>query len=67
MEQERLAVIEKENRLLMEKIAYIMRTRGVLDNWNNSLFRRLQGNICRTRLLTILSQGQIRGLRSSPE
>ncbi|XP_056404671.1 sperm axonemal maintenance protein CFAP97D1 isoform X2 [Hyla sarda] len=36
MEQERLAVIEKDNRRLMEKIAHIMRTGGEVDNWNNS-------------------------------
>ncbi|XP_018421739.1 PREDICTED: uncharacterized protein C17orf105 homolog [Nanorana parkeri] len=39
MEQERLAVIERDNQLLVEKISHIMRTRGSVDNWNTSYIR----------------------------
>ncbi|KAM9296663.1 sperm axonemal maintenance protein CFAP97D1 [Gastrophryne carolinensis] len=39
MEQERIAVTERENQILMEKIACIMRTKGDVDNWNTSYIR----------------------------
>ncbi|XP_071967916.1 sperm axonemal maintenance protein CFAP97D1 isoform X2 [Engystomops pustulosus] len=58
MEQERLAVIEKENRLLMEKIAHIMRTRGVLDNWNNSLFRSHNSSRRNREIVRITAENQ---------
>ncbi|KAM5135091.1 sperm axonemal maintenance protein CFAP97D1 [Mantella aurantiaca] len=39
MEQERLNAIERDNQFLMEKISHIMRTRGVVDNWNTTYTR----------------------------
>merc|ERR1712134_117906 len=35
VEEERLAVVERDNRILLEKMSYIMRTKGLVDNWNN--------------------------------
>lgn len=32
MEGERLAIVERDNRILLEKMAYIMRTGGSVDN-----------------------------------
>lgn len=34
-EEERLAEIERDNRLLLEKMSGIMRTRGRIDNTND--------------------------------
>ncbi|XP_062983737.1 uncharacterized protein CFAP97D2 [Elgaria multicarinata webbii] len=34
LDQERLSVIERDNRLLLEKMSYIIRTRGRIDNKN---------------------------------
>ncbi|KAL2770512.1 uncharacterized protein WCI35_023550, partial [Daubentonia madagascariensis] len=39
LEQERLSIIERDNRLLLEKVAYVMRTRGQTDSRNNSMRR----------------------------
>lgn len=35
LEEDRLAIIERDNRLLLEKMAYIMRTEGRIDNKND--------------------------------
>ena len=35
LEEERLATIERDNRILLEKMAFIMRTTGRIDNFNN--------------------------------
>ncbi|XP_034792981.1 uncharacterized protein CFAP97D2 [Pan paniscus] len=40
LEEERLSVIERDNRLLLEKVASVMRTRGQTDSKNNSKHRR---------------------------
>ncbi|XP_012517286.1 PREDICTED: uncharacterized protein C17orf105 homolog [Propithecus coquereli] len=40
LEQERLCVIERDNRLLLEKVARVMRTRGQTDSRNDSTRRR---------------------------
>ncbi|XP_075418800.1 uncharacterized protein CFAP97D2 [Tenrec ecaudatus] len=40
LEEERLSVIDRDNRLLLEKIAYIMRTKGQTDNRNDYQHRR---------------------------
>ena len=34
-EVDRRSVIEKDNRVLVEKISHIMRSKGLVDNWNN--------------------------------
>ncbi|XP_055100999.2 uncharacterized protein CFAP97D2 isoform X3 [Symphalangus syndactylus] len=40
LEEERLSVIERDNRLLLEKVASVMRTRGQTDSKNDSTHRR---------------------------
>ena len=40
MEEERLATVERDNRILMEKMSYIMRTRGRVDNKNDYVPKR---------------------------
>ena len=35
MEEERLATVERDNRILMEKMSFIMRTKGRVDNVND--------------------------------
>jgi E3 ubiquitin-protein ligase TRIP12 len=40
LEEERLATIERDNRILLEKMSYVMRTRGRVDNRNNYEYKR---------------------------
>ncbi len=40
LEEERLATIERDNRILLEKMSTIMRTKGRVDNQNNVEFKR---------------------------
>ncbi|XP_075702347.1 sperm axonemal maintenance protein CFAP97D1 [Rhinoderma darwinii] len=58
MEQERLTVIEKNNRLLMEKIAHIMCTRGALDNWNNCHLGSLNSSKRNRDIVRITAENQ---------
>ena len=45
MEEERQATVERDNRILLEKMAHIMRTKGRVDNRNNYQQRRSAGGI----------------------
>ncbi|XP_075436245.1 sperm axonemal maintenance protein CFAP97D1 isoform X2 [Ascaphus truei] len=40
LQQDRLAYIEKDNKLMLERIAQIMRSKGLVDNWNDCYLRR---------------------------
>jgi E3 ubiquitin-protein ligase TRIP12 len=40
LEEERLATIERDNRILLEKMSTIMRTKGRIDNRNDVTFKR---------------------------
>lgn len=40
LEEERLATIERDNRILLEKMSNTMRTKGQLDNKNDQIFKR---------------------------
>jgi len=40
LEEERLATIERDNRILLEKMSHIMRTQGRIDNNNDIEFKR---------------------------
>ncbi|XP_076991244.1 uncharacterized protein CFAP97D2 [Tamandua tetradactyla] len=40
LEEERLSIIDRDNRLLLDKISYIMRTKGQTDNRNDYKHRR---------------------------
>ncbi|XP_037663555.1 uncharacterized protein CFAP97D2 isoform X2 [Choloepus didactylus] len=41
LEEERLSIIDRDNRLLLEKMSYIMRTKGHTDNRNDYKHRSL--------------------------
>ena len=40
MEEERLAMVQRDNRILLEKMAHIMTTKGRMDNINDYKHRR---------------------------
>jgi len=50
MEEERQATVERDNRILLEKMAHIMRTRGRVDNRNNYKQRRW---VCKVSVLLV--------------
>ncbi|KAM4623074.1 sperm axonemal maintenance protein CFAP97D1 [Discoglossus pictus] len=58
LEQERLAVIEKDNRALLERIAHIMRSKGAVDNWNNCYLRSLNTGKRNRDILRITMENQ---------
>ncbi|GMI55514.1 hypothetical protein ScalyP_jg7841 [Parmales sp. scaly parma] len=59
--EERFATIERENRMLLEKMSYIMRFKGGIDNKNDSLqYGRSLNKDCRKReLQKITKQNQL--------
>lgn len=42
VEEERRGVVERDNSILLDKMARIMRTKGSVDNVNNYEYRRLE-------------------------
>lgn len=40
MEEERLATVQRDNRILLEKMSHIMTTKGRMDNTNDYKHRR---------------------------
>ncbi|CAH1794411.1 unnamed protein product [Owenia fusiformis] len=58
LEEERLATIERDNRILLEKMAYIMRTRGRVDNWNNYEYKSLNREKRQRELLRVTRENQ---------
>ncbi|XP_077978084.1 uncharacterized protein CFAP97D2-like [Glandiceps talaboti] len=58
MEEERLATIERDNRILLEKMAHIMRTRGRVDNRNNYEQKSLNKTKRQRELLIITHENQ---------
>lgn len=40
LEEERLSTIERDNRILLEKMSFVMRTRGRVDNRNDYQYKR---------------------------
>ena len=40
LEEERMSTIERDNRILLEKMSLIMRTRGRVENRNDYEYRR---------------------------
>ena len=40
LEEERLATIERDNRILLEKMSHTMRNKGQLDNINTAVPKR---------------------------
>ena len=40
MEEERQAIVDRDNRILLEKMAHTMKTKGLVDNRNDYKHRR---------------------------
>ncbi|XP_002731042.1 sperm axonemal maintenance protein CFAP97D1-like [Saccoglossus kowalevskii] len=58
MEEERLATIERDNRILLEKMSHIMRTRGRVDNRNAYEQKSLNQTKRQRELLIITHENQ---------
>ncbi|CAG5116833.1 unnamed protein product [Candidula unifasciata] len=59
LEEERLSTIERDNRLLLEKMSYIMRTRGRVDNRNNYMNKSLNLEKRKRELLRVTKENQL--------
>lgn len=58
LEEERLATIERDNRILLEKMSYIMRTQGRIDNRNNYEYKSLNREKRQRELLRVTRENQ---------
>ncbi|XP_071945121.1 sperm axonemal maintenance protein CFAP97D1-like [Antedon mediterranea] len=58
MEEERTAIIERDNRILLEKMCYIMRTRGRVDNYNDYEQKSLNKTKRQRELLRVTHENQ---------
>lgn len=58
LEEERAAQIEHDNRLLLSKMAKILRTRGAIDNRNTAEFKSLDRNRRQRELVRIARENQ---------
>lgn len=58
VEEERLAVVERDNRMLLEKMATIMRTRGMVDHRNDYEHKSLNREKRNRELLEVAQQNQ---------
>jgi len=58
LEEERLATIERDNRILLEKMSYIMRTRGRIDNRNDYEYKSLNREKRQRELLRVTRENQ---------
>ncbi len=58
MEEERLAIVERNNRILMEKMSYIMRARGRVENSNHYVPKSLNKTHRQRELLRITHENQ---------
>lgn len=58
LEEERLATIERDNRILLEKMSYIMRTRGRVDNKNSYDYKSLNREKRMRELLRVTQENQ---------
>ena len=59
IEEQRLAVIERDNRILLEKMSYIMRTRGSVDNRNDYEQKSLNKTKRQRELLRLTHENQV--------
>jgi hypothetical protein len=59
VEEERLAVVERDNRILLEKMSYIMRTKGKVDNWNQYHQKSLNKSRRQRELLRVTHENQV--------
>ncbi|XP_033127038.1 uncharacterized protein CFAP97D1-like [Anneissia japonica] len=58
LEEERLATIERDNRILLEKMSLIMRTKGRVDNWNDYEYKSLNKEKRQRELLRVTRENQ---------
>ena len=56
IEEERLATIERDNRILLEKMAHTMRTKGQIDNRNDVVFKSLSKGRRERELIRITNE-----------
>ncbi|XP_069613636.1 uncharacterized protein CFAP97D2 [Ranitomeya imitator] len=63
LEEERLTIIERDNRLLLEKMSTIMRTKGRIDNKNNYEAKSLNKEKREQELLKVSRENQTIGDR----
>ena len=59
VEEERLAVVERDNRILLEKMSFIMRTKGRIDNWNQYTQKSLNKTKRQRELLRVTHENQV--------
>ena len=59
VEEERLATIERDNRILLEKMSFIMRTKGRVDNRNDHEFKSLNKTSRQRELLRVTHENQV--------
>ncbi|XP_040589442.1 uncharacterized protein CFAP97D2 isoform X3 [Mesocricetus auratus] len=67
MEEERLSIIDRENRLLLRRVASAMRTRGQMDSSNNVTYRSLNRRTREQKYMKAQKQNKVilERLRSS--
>lgn len=58
IEEERLATVERDNRILLEKMSYIMRTKGRVDNRNDYQHKSLNKTKRQRELLRVTHENQ---------
>lgn len=58
IEEERLATVERDNRILLEKMSYIMRTKGRVDNTNDYGHKSLNKTKRQRELLRVTHENQ---------
>jgi len=58
LEEERLSTIERDNRILLEKMSHIMRTKGRVDNRNNYEYKSLNREKRMRELLRVTKENQ---------
>uniref|UniRef100_A0A8C4JGK0 Cilia- and flagella-associated protein 97 n=1 Tax=Dromaius novaehollandiae TaxID=8790 RepID=A0A8C4JGK0_DRONO len=58
LEEDRLSVIERDNRLLLEKMSCIMRTKGQIDNKNDYKAKSLNGEKRKKELLRVSQENR---------
>lgn len=59
-DEERNATIERDNRILLEKMSYIMRTRGRVDNRNDYEHKSLNKTKRQRELLRVTHENQVK-------
>ena len=59
IEEERLATIERDNRILLEKMSFVMRTRGRVDNRNDYEHKSLNKTKRQRELLRVTHENQV--------